>query len=141
MVPINYLAVLVSAVAAMVLGFLWYGPIFGKFWIKEMGWSEASIEEAKKKGMTMQYAVQAVGALVMAFVLAHFIILGVAYYPAVTPLKAGLHTALWNWLGFIVPVTVGVVLWEGKSWRLWSLNAGYYLVMLCVMGVILALWP
>lgn len=34
----------------------------------------------------------------------------------------------------------GVVLWEGKSWKLWFLNNAYHLVVLTVMGVILALW-
>ena len=46
----------------------------------------------------------------------------------------------WNWLGFVAPVTLGSVLWEGKSPKLWVLNNGYYLVSLIVMGVILALW-
>jgi len=43
-------------------------------------------------------------------------------------------------LGFIVPVTVGVVLWENKSWKLWCINSSNYLVTLLIMSVILALW-
>lgn len=46
----------------------------------------------------------------------------------------------WNWLGFVAPVTLGGVLWEGKPWKLWGLNNGYQLLSLLVMGVILALW-
>ena len=46
---VNYLAVLVSAIAMIVLGFIWYGPLFGKIWTKEMGWTKADMEEAKKK--------------------------------------------------------------------------------------------
>lgn len=42
---------------------------------------------------------------------------------------------------FIAPVTLGVVLWEGKPWKLWVLNNGYQLLSLLVMGVILAIWP
>ena len=53
-VSINYLAVLVSAVSAMVLGFLWFGPLFGKEWSKAMGWTEeqmaAGREKMKKEG-------------------------------------------------------------------------------------------
>ncbi|HLD39833.1 MAG TPA: DUF1761 family protein, partial [Candidatus Nanoarchaeia archaeon] len=33
----NYLAVLVAAIAAYVVGFLWYGPVFGKKWMALMG--------------------------------------------------------------------------------------------------------
>ncbi|MBI3341870.1 DUF1761 domain-containing protein, partial [Candidatus Curtissbacteria bacterium] len=34
---INYMAVVAAAVVNMVLGFLWYGPLFGKPWMKMMG--------------------------------------------------------------------------------------------------------
>lgn len=139
MVPVNYLAVVVSAVAAMVLGFLWYGPVFGKMWAKEMGWTPEAMEAAKKKSMTKQYALQALGALVMAFVLSHALVFASTYLHE-SGISAGLQTGFWNWLGFVVPVTLTAVLWDGKSWKLWGLNAGYYLVTLCVMGVILALW-
>lgn len=139
MVPVNYLAVLVSAVAAMVLGYIWYGPVFGKMWAHEMGWSAEHMEAMKRKGMTLQYAVQAIGALAMAFVLSHALIFASAYLHE-SGISAGLQSGFWSWLGFVAPVTVGVVLWDNKSWKLWGLNAGYYLVTLCVMGVILALW-
>lgn len=139
MVPINYLAVVVAAISAMVWGFLWYGPLFGKMWSKEMGWSEEAMAEAKKKGMAMQYAIQVIGALLMAFVLSHALVFASAYLHE-SGLSAGLQTGFWNWLGFIVPISLGVVLWEGKSWKLWFLNAGYYLVVLLTMGVILAYW-
>jgi hypothetical protein len=29
---INYLAILASAIVAMPVGFLWFGPLFGKAW-------------------------------------------------------------------------------------------------------------
>jgi hypothetical protein len=139
MVPVNYLAVVISAVAAMVLGFLWYGPVFGKMWAHEMGWTHEAMEAAKRKGMTLQYIVQALGALLMAFVLAHSLIFAASYLH-VSGISAGLQAAVWSWLGFIVPVTLTSVLWDGKSWKLWGLNTGYYLVTLCVMGIILSLW-
>ena len=34
MLPINLKAVVVSAVAAFVIGFLFHGPLFGKLWMK-----------------------------------------------------------------------------------------------------------
>jgi len=142
MVPVNYLAVVVSAVAMFILGWLWYGVFFQKPWMQAMGWSEAQIAAMRQsggKGMSVNYGIQALGALVMAFVLSHALIFASAYL-GVTGISAGLQAAFWNWLGFIAPVTVGSVLWDGKSWKLWFINAGYYLAGLVVMGLILALW-
>ena len=89
--------------------------------------------------MGKNYAITFVGVLVMAFVLQHSLIFASSYLQ-VYGIAAGLHAGFWNWLGFIVPVTIGSVLWEGKSWKLWSLNAGHYLTMLILMGVIQAMW-
>ncbi len=80
-----------------------------------------------------------VGSLLMAFVLAHALIFA-SNYLKIFDVSAGLTGAFWKWLGFIAPVTLGSVLWEGKSWKLWFLNNGYYLLSLIVMGVILAVW-
>ena len=37
--PINLAAVLAAALAAFVLGFLWHGPLFGKLWMRLMGFT------------------------------------------------------------------------------------------------------
>ena len=36
-IHINYVAILVAVVANFILGFLWYTPLFGKLWAKELG--------------------------------------------------------------------------------------------------------
>ena len=138
-VPVNYLAVLVAAIASMVIGSLWYGPLFGKQWMAWSGMSPADLESAKQKGMAKSYAIMFVGSLVMAYVLAHALVFASAYLEA-EGVSAGLTVGIWNWLGFVAPVTLGTVLWEGKPWKLWIINNGYYVVTLLVMGVILALW-
>ena len=139
-VPINYLAVLVGAISNMVIGALWWGPIFGKFWTKEMGWTKETMDAMKAKGgMAKSYALMFVGALVMSFVLAHALVFA-SQFLEIDGVQAGLMAGFFNWLGFIAPVTLGSVLWEGKSWKLWVLNNAYSLLSLCVMGVILAMW-
>ena len=139
MVIINYFAVLGAAVAGMVIGFLWYGPLFGKLWIALSGMTAEQINAAKAKGMAKNYIFMAAGSLVMSYVLAHALIFSSAYTGAAS-VSGGFMVGFWNWLGFVAPVTLGTVLWEGKSWKLWMLNNGYYLVSLSVMGEILALW-
>ena len=138
-VPINYVAVLVSAIASMALGFVWYGPLFGKQWMALSGMTQEKIQAVKAKGMGSTYAIAFVGALVMSYVLAHALVFASAYMKA-EGIQAGLAVGFWNWLGFIAPVTLGMVLWDGKPWKLWALINGYNLVSLLVMGIILAVW-
>jgi hypothetical protein len=145
MVPINYVAVVGAAVAAFVLGSLWFGPLFGKAWMKTMG---MTMEDAKArmqsdpsaKGKMMRgYGIMAVTTLIMSFVLAHSIAFASAYLNDFS-VWAGVLAGFWSWLGFVVPVSLGGVLWENKSWKWWFITAGYYLVSLVMMGKILALW-
>lgn len=137
-VPINYWAVLVAAISSLVTGGIWYGPIFGKKWMSYMGWRPEEMER-RKKSATVGYIVMFLGSLVMAFVLAHALVFA-STYMKVSGASAGLMAGSWNWLGFVAPVTIGAVFWEGKPWGLFFLNAAYQLINLLVMGVILAVW-
>ncbi len=139
MPPINYLSVVVAAIASMVIGSIWYGPyLFGKVWM-ELSGHTPDPSKGQPSAMIKSYSIMFVGSLLMAFVLDHALIYA-STYTLTVGVPAGLMVGFWNWLGFIAPVTLGTVLWEGKSWKLWFLNNGYYLVTLLVMGIILALW-
>ena len=139
MVIVNYWAVIVGAVVSFVLGGLWYGPIFGKKWMAMMKFTPESMASAKAKGMGKSYAMMFIGSLVMSYVLFHFIAYAVGFSQQGGAM-VGAVGGFWAWLGFIVPVTMGSVLWEGRSWSLWIINAGYYLVGLVLVGAILAAW-
>lgn len=138
-VPINFLAVLVSAIVMMFIGFLWHGILFGKKWAQLQKFTPEQMAAAQQSGMAWRFIISFVGWLLMSFVLAHAIFFAGSYMQ-VSGAKAGLMAGFWNWLGFVAPVTVGVVLWEGKSWKLWLLNNGYFLISLLVMGAILGAW-
>ena len=125
MTEVNYLAVFVAALSSIVLGSLWYGPVFGKPWMKMMGMTKESMKGVSSSEMGKLYGIQFVGSLVMAFVLAK---------------TAGLLSPFWIWVGFVAPVTLTTVLWEGKPWKLWLLNNGYYLILLMLMSGVLTLW-
>jgi beta-lactamase superfamily II metal-dependent hydrolase len=127
-VSVNYLAVLLAAVGAMVVGFLWYGPLFGKTWAKLSG---VSADKMKGANWTL-YLWQYVAAAVTALVLSVFLTL-----TGSTTLDAALRTAVWLWLGFQATLQLGKVLWEGKSWNLYFLDAGQNLVTLLVMAAVL----
>ncbi len=145
MVPINLIAVVGAAAAAIVLGFLWFGPLFGKAWMKSMNitpeQAEAWKQDPKMKGKMMRsYLVMMVTALIMSYVLAHSLLFANTYLGTSGP-WSGVQAGFWNWLGYVVPVSIGGVLWENKSWKWWFITAGYYLVSLIIMGKILAYWP
>lgn len=136
-VMINYGAVILSVVVAIVLGTLWYGPLFGKAWMRIVHLEKPEhMTKSVKKMMAKSYAIMAVGTLVMAYVLAH-----VLYYTSsvtrITGVDAGIQAGVWSWVGFVAPVMMGSVIWEGRPWKYWFITAGYYLVALVIMGAIM----
>ncbi|MBT4511815.1 MAG: DUF1761 domain-containing protein [Chloroflexi bacterium] len=129
---LNWLAVGVSMIANMFIGGLWYGPLFGKRWMKELGFTMEDIEG----GQTWQpYVIAIINSFLMAFVLANAIA-----WVGITAVDEGLLLGLILWLGF-TGFSFGVNhAFEGRSIQLWAINSGMYLAGLLVMGVILTLW-
>jgi hypothetical protein len=137
-VPINYLGVLLAAVASMVVGFVYYSSaVAGKPWMKAMGYTAEGLKKAQKE-MGKLYGVSFVVALITAYVLNHVMVLSMNFfhYPA---LMTGLTTAFWMWFGFIMPVQLTGEIFGGKKWNLFYINTIYQLVALLVMGVVLGL--
>ncbi|MDZ4341375.1 MAG: DUF1761 domain-containing protein [Candidatus Binatia bacterium] len=129
---INLVGVLLAGIIGMGVGALWYGPLFGKQWIKLMGFSKESMEKAKEKGMIKSYALSFVGQLVTAYALAALVAFSAQYFGGFS-----YSLVFWVWLGFTVPLLLNNVLWEGKPWMLFALNAGHSLVQLMAMGVVI----
>lgn len=137
-VPINYWAVLVSAVAALIIGGLWYGPVFGKLWMRLAGITPEAMKSMKLTPVQAMFG-GFLALLLMAYVLAHVYVFASLFFGQFGA-TSGMMAAFWSWLGFVVPVTAGVFLWEGKSVKLWVLNATYYLVSMLAMGAIIGAW-
>ncbi len=132
---INYLAVLASGIASMVIGGIWYGPLFGKIWVPLSGLTPEKLQAQKAKGVGKMYAINFAASLVMMYVLAHFVSV---WNPE--GIAGAFQLAFWIWLGFQTTVMIGSVLWEGKPWRLYILNIAYQLVTLFVAAMILVMW-
>ena len=129
---INWLAVVVSLFANMVVGAMWYGPLFGKPWMKELGFSMEDIEGSP---MGVPYTVAIFNSFIMAFILANVIA-----WTGASGISAGLLLGFLMWVGF-TGFTFGVNhAFEGRSLRLWAINSGMFLFGLLIMGVILAVW-
>ena len=129
---INYLAVLAAAVAHMVLGFLWYGPIFGNVWMRAVGKTR---EEIAATGTTVPYVVSTISAVVLAFALALVLTL-VDGVDLVTGIVIGLIAGV----GFVTPAIATTGIFEGRSSTVTLLAIGYAVVGLVIMGAILGAW-
>lgn len=139
MVPVNYFAVLVAAIVAIVLGILWYGVLFGKQWMELLGATPDQLQKAREKGKSKEYTIQAFAALVMSYMLQHAVVFTSAYL-SLSGVAAGVFVGVGAWMGFAAPVTLGMVLWEGKSWKYGGIVSGYYLATFIVMATILSVW-
>lgn len=138
MIEVNFLAVIVAALVSMAIGFYWYSSYgFGKKWMKLSG---ISPQEQKEKGkgkqdMTRSVILGFAATIVTALILSHFSsVFGVAGITDALTLAIGI------WLGFQAPIMLNTVIWEQKPWKLYAINAGYQLVSIVVMAVIIGLW-
>ena len=136
MPDVNYLAVLVAAISQMIIGAIWYGPLFGKQWmsLSKIKMDKKSMQKMKEKAKH-SYVVMFIGSIITAMVFSYII-----DYAEATTVIDGMIGGIWIWLGFVVPLLAGSVIWENKPKGLYYLNIGYYLISLMIMGAILAVW-
>ena len=138
---INIMAIVVATVANFVLGFLWYTPLFGKAWAKEMGVDLTTGAKPTGGEMAKGLIIMVVGNFFMAYVFAHNIAAW-SYVPGMdqmSPISNVMSSTIFTWLGFYLPVDIGIVTWEKKSWKLFFINTGYHFMMLLVASLILTL--
>ncbi len=130
-------AMFIATVASMILGSLWYGPIFGKQWIKMMGWSKKDIQKgmSDKSSMYRSYAIALITSLLTALVMGIAVRVSTLYGA-----YSGACLGALLWLGFVATTSISNVLWEGKPWRLWILNQSYTLLNFMVVGAIMGAW-
>lgn len=128
---INYLAVLVAALSTFLIGGLWYSPmLFAKAWMRENGFTE---EELKKGNMAKIFGLAFVLGLIAAFNLAMFL-------GEDTNAKTGAFYGFLAGAGWVATFIGTHYLFERKSFTLFLINAGYSIVALTVMGLILGAW-
>ena len=140
-VHVNIVAILIAVVVNFVLGFIWYTPLFGKAWGKEMGYDPNM--KPDKSLMMKGMAFMVIGNFLFAYVFAHNIAAW-QYVPGTK--EAGtmantLSAALFTWLGFYFPGELGAIAWEKHSWKLFAINSGYQIASLLVVALILISWP
>lgn len=135
---VNYWAIVTGAVLSMVIGAIWYGPLFGNKWMEIVGVNPADLEARKKmqKSAGPLYAVQFILTLFQVLVLAHLV--------ADTQIVGGLERSLWIWAAFVIPTLAGAVMWTNEirklKWTRFLIQGGYQLVLFIVFGLLLQFW-
>jgi hypothetical protein len=130
-VHLNYMAIIAAALSTFLIGGLWYSPaLFGKAWMRENGFTEESL---KGGNMAKIFGLAFLLGLVAAINLAMFM----------GPESNAGMGALWGFLagfGWVATFVGTHYLFERRSFKLFLINAGYSIVALTVMGVIIAAW-
>ncbi|NCD70000.1 DUF1761 domain-containing protein [Mucilaginibacter agri] len=129
---INWLAVLVAALSAFMVGGLWYSTaLFGKVWMADCCLDEETIrrrgDKVKIFGLTGLFS------LIMAANLAMF--LNDPKTDIQWGTTAGLLAGVWTFSAIAIHS-----LFELKSWRYILVNGGYSVVTLTIMGAIIGVW-
>jgi hypothetical protein len=127
---INWLTVIVGVILSNALGFLWYGPLFGKPWTAALGKRPEDVQ-----GSPMMYVVTVVTSLLTMIALAATVL---AF--GSSGIVQGAVLGLILYVGFQGTATFVGRTFEGSSMTLWRINAFYNLVVFVVMGAIFAAW-
>jgi len=129
---INFAAVVVAAIVPFLLGGLWYSPIlFGRAWIREMGWSEA---DPQKGAGAVTFGIAFALTLAMALNLAFFLAGGKR--DVVWGVTAGALAGVgWVATGFGV-----TYVFARRSFKLYLIDASYHALAFMLMGGILGVW-
>lgn len=135
---ISMLAIGIAVAANFIFGFIWYTPLFGKVWGREMGF--AADFKPKPGSFIGGMIAMVIGNFLLAFVFSHNMAAW-TYVPGaaeMSPTASAMSAAVFTWLGFYLPVDVGTIFWEQKSVKLFFINTGYHFGMLLIAAMIIA---
>jgi hypothetical protein len=126
----NLVAILIAAASGFLIGGIWYGPLFGKAWQREVGLSDAEIQSAnmvKIFGITFLFSL--LSAVFLGHLLAHF---DTDFYRTMM-ISTGIA------LGFVAPAIGTNYLYGRNSGKLFAIDAGYWIAFYAAMGLVFGL--
>ncbi|MBK0380974.1 DUF1761 domain-containing protein [Mucilaginibacter segetis] len=128
---VNWLAVIVAALSAFVVGGIWYSSVlFGNAWMIDSNLTQEQIKQGNK---AKAFGFTALFSLIMAANLAMF--LADAKTDTSWGATAGFLAGIWTFAAIAIHS-----LFELKCWRYIFINGGYSLISLTLMGAILGAW-
>lgn len=139
---INWLAIVVAAIVPLAVGAIYYGPIFGKVWQKEVGITD---DQIKAGNYVKIFGLSLIFAFFIALTLWMQVMLGGApgeehgANPYLTFKHGALHGSMIGIL-LILPIIGTIALYERKSLRYVLLTVGYWTISMAIMGGIINAW-
>lgn len=127
----NHLALLVSALIQWFLGAVWYSALFAKPWMALTGHTKGE----RPKGAATAMVLSFVANLILSLILAHVVL-----WSGADNYGTGMFIGFICWLGFIAATLLSQHLFEQRPFKLYAINAGYWLVALLITGGLLAVW-
>jgi len=130
MAKVNFVAIVVAAIAAFVMSSLYYSPLLlGNVW-RALDPVATGTRPSPAKGFG-----EFVRTIVITFVLAHvFELLGGRDW------KSAVELAIWLWFGFSAMMWVGAIMWEKTPWRVAAIHSGDWLIKTTLIAVIVSVW-
>ena len=135
---LNYVAVLLAALASFAFGAAWYGAL-AKAWLAARGAAAGPLALRRLGPIPMAYLIAFFAELVMAFMLAG-ILLHLAQGGLAPGPRNGLISAAFLWLGFVATTLVVNHAFQGAKSALTIIDGGHWLGVLLIQGAILGAW-
>jgi hypothetical protein len=129
---LNFLAIGVASVVYFGLGSVWFGPLFGKQWLKLVG---LSLTEEDKKNALFMFA--------KTFLLDFLITLSTALILVLTKSETtsdALKVSAIIGLGFVIAPFLGNYIYAKRSMKLFFIEGFYHVICIAIVSIILTIW-
>lgn len=131
---LSIVPLIAAGLVPLISGYLWYHPrVFGTKWMQLKHITPEMVERNALRSTEHTLVVLASG-LVMAYVLS-LAIEAISRTMSLGPIAVALAV----WVGVVMPVTLGSVLWDHKPLPQYAIESGQWLFTLIVMCLVLAL--
>ena len=133
---INWLAVIVAALATFFLGAVWYMALFGKLWQRLHGYSDEKTKQMQAARPPHIFF----GTMIGAYLLLAFTMGVIITSFAINGVSAGATLGFFMWLGCCM--AIGLTAWvsSDKHPGIYVIDLSYQLVYMVMMGAIIGGW-
>jgi fatty acid desaturase len=133
-VKLNWLAILVAALASIFLELVWLS-IFMIPWLAGVGRSKDWILALATVNPAVQY-----GAALLCSLIAAIVLSVLTQLTGPQTARRGILVAILVWLGFVATTWAREYIFEVRTFQIYFINAGYSLLDLILMGAITGAW-
>jgi hypothetical protein len=120
---LDWLAVVVGAIVFMVIGWIWYGPLFGKQW-------------SAGTGMPMDSGMPSTDKIISTFVYSFVLSAAVNYFGALDDFEHAVVSALLLGIFVIGAATYSQVVWERRKTNVWVIDTLYVFVAIAIVNYV-----